>query len=76
MAKTPPVPPPTAAQQRWLSVNKAFQRMHAGRRSGKVFSNRGTLRPDGTFIREAPRFPVMDGNGMFGVGVPVEVRRR
>lgn len=66
--------PPTAGQQKWLSTNKRFRRMSHD--SVGRYSNRGTLTSDGYFIREAPRQPVTDGNGSFGVGILAEVRRR
>ena len=70
----PSANPPTAEQQRWLSANKAFKRMSHDI-VGK-YSNRGTLFPDGSFVREAKGKPVMDGNGAFGVGVPASIRKR
>lgn len=66
---------PSAAQTAWLRANKAFVRMSHVRHILK-FSNRGTLREDGTFVAESGRTPVTDGNGSFGVGVPVIRRRR
>jgi|WetSurMetagenome_2_1015567.scaffolds.fasta_scaffold00813_14 hypothetical protein len=67
---------PTAAQKEWLNKNRGYQRIsHA---VSTKFTNRGTLRACGTFIAEGPGAPVMDGNGDFGVGIPVadQSRRR
>lgn len=68
---TPPPPPqrsaPTQAQHDWLARNPHYIRSsHAYSR----FINRGTLHPDGTFVPETVH-PVMDGNGCFGVGIPL-----
>lgn len=72
----PPAPralTPTAAQNDWLRKNKGHIRMsHIGH--VLKFNNRGTLHPDGSFVAEAPGKPVMDGNGAFGVGVPLPPR--
>jgi hypothetical protein len=60
--------PPTEAQHDWLRKNSRHARMsHAplGR-----FGSRGTLHADGSFVPEGPGNPVMDGPGMFGVGIP------
>jgi len=67
-------PPPTAAQHAWLRSNKAHARMSHSK--SIKFKTRGTLKADGTFIPESGRHPVMDGNGDFGVGVPVAVSKR
>lgn len=70
----PRVPPPTAEQLKWLNSHKAYQRMsHA---AGAKFTQRGTLWPDGRFVPEGPKAPVMDGNGAFGVGIFVPPPRR
>jgi hypothetical protein len=71
----PQATPPTAEQQAWLKANKRHVRTSHVRTSAK-FTNRGTLRPDGTFVPETGRTPVMDGNGSFGVGVMIAKRRR
>jgi hypothetical protein len=65
--------PPTTAQTDWMKANKNYLRTtHLRVR----FAKKGTLRPDGTFLPATGRMPVMDGNGSFGVGVPMPKRRR
>jgi len=65
---------PTREQAAWMRAHPGYMRIsHA--RLGQ-FSKRGTLRADGTFIPESPKFPVMDGNGDFSVGLPVTVKRK
>jgi hypothetical protein len=66
--------PPTAEQTAWLAANPGYLRM--SHIATARFSNRGTLYPDGRFVAEGTGQPVMDGNGAFGVGVPVPKRRR
>ncbi len=64
----------TGEQLAWLKTNRAYARI---RHSGlAAFARRGTLRPDGTFIPESWRDPVTNGNGSFGVGVPLVLRRK
>ena len=68
----PPPPqnaPPTEAQLDWMRNNPRYARMSHGLNQ-VGWSNRGTLRADGTFIDEN-RMPVHDGNGDFGVGIPI-----
>lgn len=60
---------PTAEQMAWMNANKSYQRMSHSVSSKYV--KRGTLLPDGTLRPEAPGAPIMDGNGCFGVGIPV-----
>ena len=63
----PIVAPPTDEQYAWLAANPAYMRIS---HSIYLYSDRGTLDPTGTFIAEGPGTPVLDGNGMFGVGIP------
>ncbi len=73
-AKTFSATAPTFEQKVWLAKNKDHQIMSHHR--SVRFSNRGTLKPDGSFVPESAH-PVMDGAGQFGVGVPLaETRRR
>jgi hypothetical protein len=66
---TPPqVPPPTDAQYAWFASHPGYQRISHSLGS---YTNRGTLDPTGSFVPEGPGTPVLDGNGMFGVGIPV-----
>jgi hypothetical protein len=66
-----PPPGPTVAQQNWMRSNPRYVRTsHTPAR----FDARGTLHPDGSFIPEDVH-PVMDGNGSFGVGIPLGSRR-
>ena len=65
--------PPTKAQFDWLKANKGYARSSHLRLK---FAKKGTLYPDGAFVPATGRTPVMDGNGAFGVGVPVIKRRR
>ena len=65
----PPPPPagPTAAQIKWMQDHPNYVRTsHTPSR----FMVRGTLTVDGSFISEDIH-PVMDGNGAFGVGIPI-----
>ena len=64
---------PTKAQLDWLKKHKSYVR---STHLQMKFSERGTLHPDGTFVAASGRTPVMDGNGAFGVGVPIVKRRR
>ena len=67
----PPPPqndPPTQAQSDWMLANPQYVTTPHDR-VGR-FSSRGTLMPDGTFI-PATQSPIIDGNGAFGVGIPV-----
>ena len=66
--------PPTAEQHAWMKKNPGHVRTSHVRAAR--FVKRGTLRPDGTFVPESPGSPVMDGNGSFGVGVPIRRGRR
>lgn len=66
-------PSPTSEQIAWMSANKSYQRMSHSVSSKYV--NRGTLMPDGSFRPESPGSPIIDGNGCFGVGVPVAPRK-
>ena len=75
MSKLPRTAPPTAEQNAWLKANPAYTRSsHTGLTA--KFTKRGTLRPDGTFVPETGRTPVMDGNGSLGVGVLIVSRKR
>lgn len=58
---------PTEAQHDWLRKNPRYMRTsHAYHK----FVERGTLYPDGTFV-PVSKHPVTDGNGAFGVGIPL-----
>ena len=64
---------PTKAQADWLKAHKGYVRTSHLR---VKFSRKGTLYPDGTLVPASGSAPVMDGNGAFGVGVPVMKKRR
>lgn len=64
----------TLAQKTWLNKNKSY--MRTSHIPSLRFSKCGTLFPDGTFVATSPGRPVMDGNGAFGVGVPIPMKRR
>lgn len=73
----PPPPqnaPPSEAQFEWFRNNPRYVRMSHGLTLVK-FSDQGTLRLDGSFIPDA-KMPVHDGNGDFGVGVPIIQQQR
>ena len=63
----------TMEQMNWMRLHPEYQRTSHIR--GK-FRQRGTLKPDGTFVPDAPGAPVIDGNGFFGVGVPIVAKKR
>lgn len=62
----------TPEQQAWMKAHPEYARTSHVR--GR-FTNKGTLRPDGTFLSQ-DKSPVLHGNGHFGVGVPVRKGRR
>ena len=64
---------PTKVQADWLKAHKGYIRSSHLR---VKFANKGTLQPDGTFVPASGRAPVTDGNGAFGVGVPIMKKRR
>jgi hypothetical protein len=66
---------PTSAQLAWLRANPDFTRTSNVAHLAK-FTNRGTLLPDGVFVAERPGYPIMDGNGAFGVGILVPAKRK
>lgn len=59
---------PTAEQAAWLQAHPNYIRTSHTRFRCQM---RGTLRPDGTFVAESHDAPVFDGNGAFGVGIPL-----
>ena len=63
---------PTAEQSAWLKAHPNYMRTSHARYRCQM---RGTLRPDGTFVPEEHGQPVMDGNGSFGVGIPLRKSR-
>jgi hypothetical protein len=72
---SPQAPQPTAAQHAWMQAHPQFVRLSHSR-AGRFQGGKGTLRADGTFILEKPGFPIHDGNGDFGVGVPLISTKR
>ena len=66
-------PPPTPAQEAWLRARPDYVRI-SHLLLGK-FTQRGTLRPCGTFIPE-DRMALHDGNGDFSVGIPAAMPRK
>lgn len=64
---------PTSEQAAWLKSHPNYVRTSHVRYRCQM---RGTLHPDGTFVAEAHGSPVMDGNGYFGVGIPLRRPRQ
>lgn len=63
---------PTAEQAAWLAAHPHYIRTSHARYRCQM---RGTLQPDGTFVHESHEHPIMDGNGSFGVGIPLRKSR-
>jgi len=63
---------PTAEQRNWLANHPQYAPMAHGT---ILFSDRGTLHVDGTFVGEQLH-PPMDGGGAISVGIPISSRRR
>lgn len=58
----------TNDQSAWLAANPTYEPI--GRTSGfAIWTQRGTLHPDGRFVRVTRKTPLSTGGGAFGVGV-------
>lgn len=57
----------TPSQKSWLEDHPDYRPIG----HGTTYRKRGTLKPDGLFIPDTPAYPLKEGNGSFGVGVPV-----
>jgi hypothetical protein len=59
---------PTEAQQAWMRAHPQYKRLSHSVLG--LHAARGTLNFDGSFVPE-DKAPVSDGNGNFGVGIPI-----
>lgn len=63
----------TNEQIAWLAKNPTYRPL--GTTGGfHIFTKRGTLKPDGTFVAATKRTPLDETGGAFGVGIPTDQR--